>query len=279
MEQARLKKDYKPYICMSLFLLAFAITYAVNLILPAEKTILLPFDNSINARAWTWLEILISAVAAFYIFKTRKFTPLDLVVGVILGVIVKYAGWYGYTSGIATVICYYSGCQIFRKYKQQDKYFNMGVKKILKSLLLGSALAIPFAIVNSWGSLSTLNYSTADFGFTRILRSAAGALPPGISEEVIFHFFLLAFATEVFGGSIPKKRATLFLVYFMCVVPHVLVHLPSYFTQSPVSALISAVWLSLLFGTPMVWLIRNKNLQTSMAFHWFIDFLRLVVEV
>lgn len=253
----------------------FAAMFVLNFVLSLEKTIFIPFYN-LEAIAWAWCQLIICALASYYILKIRKFTYCDLIVGIILGIVVKYAGSYDYISAISTIICYYSACQIFRKYDQQNKYFYIGVKKLIKYLLLGALFAIPFSIINNLAIYFTNSNSFKSFSIYNISPSAFHALPAGISEEIIFHFFLLAFAVYVFKGNIPKNKATVFLVYFLCVVPHTLIHLPELFAIEPISALVSFLFMALLFGVPMVWLIRNKNLQTSIAFHWMVDFVRFL---
>ena len=171
-------------------------------------------------------------------------------------------------------MCYYSACQIFRKYKQENKYFDIDIKKILKSLLFGIVLAIPFAIINDVAMNLISGSGFKSFSFNNIVPAALHAVPPGAAEEIIFRFFLLAFATQVFKGNIPKDKITVFLVYFLCIVPHNLIHYPAVFVNSPIVGIAVALFTALLYGIPMTWLVRNKNLQTSVAFHWFIDFIR-----
>ena len=98
------------------------------------------------------------------------------------------------------------------------------------------------------------------------------ALSPGISEEVIWHFFLLSFIVDLFKGSIPKNKLAVSLTYILNVVPHCLIHLPNvilewrYFSSC----------LHQLCGFQMVWLVKNKNLQDSIGFHWLVDMIRLL---
>ena len=114
---------------------------------------------------------------------------------------------------------------------------------------------------------------------SNVLDGALKALAPGISEECIWHFFLLAFVSDLFRGNIPKDKLTQFLTYFICVVPHCLIHVPIILTQNFVFGIINILFISLLFGTPMVWLIKNKNLETAIGFHWAVDFIRFIFVV
>ncbi len=276
MEKLFSKKDYKPYLCIGAFLAAFAVMFALNFIMPIDKTIFVYHFKSLNARALHWSELSLCVLSSYYILKMKKFVFLDFIVGAVFGYIAYYAGFNEYISAITTALCYYSACQIFRKYKQENKYFNLDIKKLLKSLLIGTVLAIPFAIINVLASITMSGNNFKSFNFSNIIPAALHALPPGTSEEIIWHFFLLAFVTWVFKGKIPKNKPTAFLIYFLCAVPHTLLHLPETFVNNPMGAIIFFLFMCLLFGVPMTWLVKNKNLQTSMAFHWFIDFIRFI---
>ncbi len=256
--------------------MAFAVMFTVNFFVPIQQIVFIKFYN-IQVRSWTWCELIICTLAIYYILKLKRFTLLDLLVGIALGITVKYTG-YNYVSAVSTMVCYYSACQIFRKYKQESKYFEIDIKTFIKSLLLGVLFAIPFAVVNNL-AIYMVNHQSLSFEISNALRGAFSALSPGISEEIIFHFFLLAFATYVFKGDIPKDKATIFFVYFMCVVPHCLIHLPVIFTQDFSFGIMNLLFTSLLFGTPMVWFVKNKNLQMAIAFHWAIDFTRFIFVV
>ncbi len=208
-------------------------------------------------------------------FKNQKIQTFRFI-GIVLGCIGWYVGYNGYISSITVFVCYYSACQIFRKYKQESKYFAIDIKKFLKSLLLGIVLAVPFAIINVFVMNFLSGSSFKEFSFSNIIPAAMHAIPPGISEEVIFRFFVLAFVTHVFKGNIPKDKFTTFLVYSLCIVPHNLIHYPAVFANNLMVGMGISLFTVLLFGVPMTWLVRNKNLQMSVAFHWFIDFIRFI---
>lgn len=86
------------------------------------------------------------------------------------------------------------------------------------------------------------------FSVFSIFSEAKSALSPGISEKIIFHFFLLAFVVDMFKGDIPKKKFALSLTYLLTVVPHSLIHLPDVILSNPPMALFQLVFTSVLFG-------------------------------
>ena len=46
------------------------------------------------------------------------------------------------------------------------------------------------------------------------------------------------------------------------------------FISEPFFAIANLVYMCVVFGVPTVWLMKNKNIQSSMAAHWLFDFLR-----
>ncbi len=267
---------FKIITCLAVFLAMFIF----NLIFPIEKSLF--HFYSITNRAWCCCEFLVLGLAVFYIFKIRTMNFKDLAVSCLLGIIliVFFDKDAGYIQVVATIVCYYSACQIFRYYSKQDKYFDLDVKNNVKSFFKGCLYAIPFALINDLAIYLTYTNKQINnfkaFSVFSIFSEAKSALSPGISEEVIFHFFLLAFVVDVFKGDIPKKKFALYLTYLLTVVPHSLIHLPDVILSNPLMALFQLVFTSVLFGFPMVWLVKNKNLQTSIGFHWGVDFFRFL---
>lgn len=119
MEKTISQKNYNPYLCILGFLAAFITMFTLNFILPVKSIILINHFGDITARVTNWCYLLVCILASYYILKIGKFTLLDLIVGIILGCIGWYVGYNGYISSITVFVCYYSACQIFRKYKQE----------------------------------------------------------------------------------------------------------------------------------------------------------------
>ena len=103
--------------------------------------------------------------------------------------------------------------------------------------------------------------------------SAIFALKPAIAEEVIFHFFLLAYVNYLLRGKADTRFKNL-LIYILLIIPHEMLHYPDMFIKSPGLAVIMCILNGVLFGFPMVLLMKKKNLQMAIGMHWFIDFTR-----
>ncbi len=277
----KLYKRYHPYFIISICLIVFSVMFIFNYFLPLEKSLFHYYN--IDSRAWHWCEMLISGLAIFYIFKIKNFNLKDLLVSISLGLIVYFSqlnsNWYGILSSLATIISYYSACQIFRHYNQQNKFFDLKVNDTIKFFFLGALYAIPFALINNLAIYFANGHQAYNFSVFNVLPQAKNALAPGISEEIIWHFFLLAFVTNLFKGNIPKNKSAQVLTYVLTVLPHCLIHLPTMFIKQPLMAIFILIFTSVLFGFPMVYLVKNKNLQTSIGFHWAVDFIRFLFVI
>jgi membrane protease YdiL (CAAX protease family) len=76
------------------------------------------------------------------------------------------------------------------------------------------------------------------------------------------------------GSHSPRLALTAAVI--LAVVPHSLNHLPDLFLENATMGFAMLVATSLLFGLPMALLQIKKNLETAIAFHWLIDFMRFL---
>ena len=87
--------------------------------------------------------------------------------------------------------------------------------------------------------------------------SAIFALKPAIAEEVIFHFFLLAYVNYLLRGKADTRFKNL-LIYILLIIPHEMLHYPDMFIKSPGLAVIMCILNGVLSGFPMVLLMKKK---------------------
>jgi len=93
---------------------------------------------------------------------------------------------------------------------------------------------------------------------------------------VIFRFFVYALCVYAARGRLATKGMRL-SAFLLMVVPHVLLHLPEQFLINPLNGVISAIFMSLLFGLPMALLQLKRGLEAAIALHWFVDFIRFFI--
>lgn len=241
--------------------LALAFLWFINIVVPLSfGSNLISFANH-TERLWFLSMIIIAFMALVMIWKERYLCPTHLILAGILAILV----WNPFGS-VVTFLTYYGGTAIFQKTTNRIVLLR---GRIWSSLLIGMAIGLPLAGLNVFMALAS---NAMEIDMANPFWAAFAALRPGISEEVIFRYFIYALLVRRFNDCFTKKQAGLSLV--LLIVPHVLLHLPDLFMTDPVNAIVSAVFLSLLFGLPMALLQLRRDLLSAITLHYFIDFVR-----
>lgn len=253
---------------------AYAALFLFNYLPPVAWT--LNGWLSFTGRLWSVSHICIMGVAVFYLFKYRRLNRRDLAlsgVAVLLSILARALNrggldaWAVFES-LSMGLVFYAACRLYDVTGSHENTRACGIAEGFRNFALGAAIGIPFAALNV-----VFFALKSPMRIGRFFESAAGAVFPAIYEEIIYRFFLMAFGCKLLEGRASQRTFTVY-IYIMMVVPHSLNHLPDLFLQSPSMALFLFAATSLLFGLPMAWLMRKRNLQAAMGFHWFIDFLR-----
>ena len=124
----------------------------------------------------------------------------------------------------------------------------------MRSLGIGTLFALPLALVNN------LYFYLQDGGprFQNVLLSAFEALSPGIHEEAVYRYFVLAICLALLKDS-PHRRWVWTTAIALAVIPHSLLHLPDLFLQNPAMGVVMLVATPLLFGLPMALLQVKRS--------------------
>lgn len=253
--------------------LLYAALYGLNYWLPLER-------GNYTTRIWSWSQLALTTGAGIaVVLQRRHLKPSAVVLGLLLGMVSGLAYllhepyvWGGVQEGAGVWLCFMGGYVLCYDLEgPRVPAFQPPIAAIGRSLLFGIALALPLAIVNNL-------YFSATLGPAQLqepLVSAFTALSPGIHEEVIFRFFVLAVCLTLLR-DVASQRLAGSAAVVLAVVPHSLNHLPDLFVASPAMAVSLLVATSLLFGLPMALLQLKRNLESAIAFHWFIDFARFL---
>lgn len=264
-------KGFSGWVGVGLMALGFVGLYVVNYIVPLTNT-------NYTTRIWDWTELALAAMALIVIaFHWRAVHVRTIWIGAILGVI---SGWSyllddfslrgGVTEAVAVWVTFTAGTVLFQNVKESAvNAFGQTRFVMARNLGFGLLVAIPLAALNN---LFFFLQNGAP-RFQNIFVSAGEALSPGIHEEAVFRYFVLAVCFTMLQGSTHPRLAT-FAAIAMAVVPHSLLHLPELFLDNPVMAVAMLVATSLLFGLPMALLQIKRSFETAVVFHWFIDFVR-----
>jgi hypothetical protein len=241
----------------------------------------LPLGNSdYTSRLWNWSQAALTVGAVATLVALRRLPGVRLMgVGLALAVVSAAThalhdpslSW-SLQEGFAVWTCFVAGASLFQTQAQPTvSAFQPPLAGLGRSAAFGIALALPLAVVNNL--YFYLNAGTIQF--QNVLRSAFEALSPAIHEEIVFRFFVIAIVFRLLE-SMPSRRPAMVIAVVLAVIPHSLNHLPGLFLENPLMGLAMLAATSLLFGLPMAILQVRRNLETAMAFHWFIDFARFL---
>ncbi len=267
------RKASTGWIAVGAITLLYAAMYALNYWLP------LPYSNY-TTRIWDWSQSALTLAACIVILRYRhRLTLRSSLIGLALGVFSGLSHamsdpsfWWNVWQGFGTWVCLMAGVALFKEGAvPRISAFEPPLAQIGRSFLVGMVAAIPLAIINNL----YFYINSGTFRFENLFSSAFAAVSPGIHEEVIFRFFVLALCLSLLRDS-ALRRLTLIVAICLAVVPHSLNHLPDLFLVNPAMGFFMLTATSLLFGLPMALLQIRRNLETAITFHWCIDFVRFL---
>ncbi len=142
-----------------------------------------------------------------------------------------------------------------------------------KSFLWGCVLAVPPALLNAL-SMRQASPSEFDLMFDRWWK-AFYALQPGILEEVWARLLLTTLLYALLRPlNAQHPRRAVVGALLMAALIHGLAHFPTSLT-SPMEA----IYVTLMYGIPLALVYVKRDLETAMAYHFFIDFARFTAYV
>lgn len=263
-------QGFAGWLGLAAIVLGYAALYAINYLLPAD-------GRNYTTRIWDWSQTaLMVAAICVTLWHWRAVRLRPALLGLSLAALSGLSHWqhdpslaWSFYEGLAVWACFVAGVVLFEKQPVSVAAFAPPLANFGKSIGLGILFALPLAAFNNL--YFYLNAGSVQFqnGFA----SAFEALSPAIHEEIVFRFFVLALVFRLLPSSLSRRWAVT-LAVFLAVVPHSLNHLPDLFLANPVMGVVMLVATSLLFGLPMAALQIRRNLETAIAFHWFIDFAR-----
>jgi hypothetical protein len=256
--------------------LIYGVLYALNLVLPLESSPIFHYNNY-TTRIWSWSEFALAGTALFVLLRRRQVSVRSFLLGTGLSLLSGLSIYWrtqgaidAVQEGVVVWLTFLAAASLFEANGAwRIAAFQGGVKPVLRSLLFGLLAAVPLAILNNLFFYITKGSAP----FRDITRSAVLALSPGISEEIIFRYFIIALCAQWFPRG-AKPAWKLVAAVALAVVPHSLNHLPDLFLGNPSMAVFMLAATSLLFGLPMALLQVKKNLETAISFHGLIDFVR-----
>ena len=266
-------KTETGWISIGLLVTGFAALYFLNYLLPLNT-------YSYANRIWDWAEWACTAGALLVLgLRWRSIRPAAALTGACLGLISgasrglhdhSLAG--GLIEGAAVWLTFMAGTALFLDLRaNQVPAFRPPASNILRNLGFGLLIAVPLAVVNNLFFF----LQKGEPQFQNFLTSAGEALSPGIHEEAIYRYFVLALCFTLLQNS-SRRRLAWITAITLAVVPHSLLHLPDLFLENPLMGVGMLAGTSLFFGLPMALLQVKRSFESAVSFHWFIDFARFL---
>jgi hypothetical protein len=267
------EKRETGWIIVGLIALFYALLYALNLWLPLAY-------SDYTRRIWDWSQAALAVAAGIVLVVKWKAIELrNSLIGLALGLLSGLSNFVHHPDmleslleGVIVWLTFMGGTVLFKELQApRVAALQPPWRKIGLSLLFGIVVAIPLAVINNL----YFYINSGVVQFQNFFESAFAALSPGISEESVYRFFLLAVCLSLLRSS-QHRRLALTVSILLAVVPHSLNHLPDLFLTNATMGLFMLVVTSLLFGLPMAILQVYRNFESAVAFHWFIDFIRFL---
>jgi hypothetical protein len=232
------------------------------------------------------LSILALSVIVLVRYHT-DLSKLDVVlvttIGIIIGVTITFTSFYPLVPlsngilvsighGTSLAIIFAAGLIIARQGGPiQLSLARDDVKESGSGILIGLLIGVPFAIINA---LALSLMQGQPFVMQDYFLSGIGALQPGLVEEVVYRLALLNMIWALMRVYVPEKAVM--LAATLALLIHNYAHLTDLFVIQPLFAIMYGGIIGLLFGLPMTILAVKRNLESSIAFHWIVDFVRFL---
>lgn len=108
------------------------------------------------------------------------------------------------------MVSFYAACRLYELADVENTSIHIGIAESIRYFGFGAVISIPLAFLNVfYFSLSR------PIRVGNVLYSAVFALKPAIAEEVVFRFFLLAYACYLLQGKTEKRLSGIFIVYWL----------------------------------------------------------------
>lgn len=217
--------------------------------------------------------ILYTAVIFFSVCNIRlqELEKKEWITAIVLGISGSLVApnWAGILSGVCTMPAYlYCVCQN-RKYGRNTKITKEHTKEYLIDDLKIIFIGLVIYVVVLWFGLFVQGRLRQGIviGFP-VFRSAVGA---GVSEEIIFRWFLLTFLRQMNHGN----EIDDVLYYAMVLIPFALLHVIDIVVSQGLNAVVLGSLISVLLqGLPLAILVRKRDVFTAMCLHCIFDFIK-----
>ncbi len=221
-------------------------------------------------------------IGVFFIIKFYKEISLKIIIIIFIFTILVFMsaivksgfGFFSYMISISTFLCFLASILLLKKkIGVRISSYQMKSKQLVLSIIYGIIISIPFAMLN----IFFLNIST---GKTIELKdpfySLLAAIHPALYEEIVYRLLLINISIYILYQRVTKKEM-FFVILIIGTIPHAFLHVIGTISINPIFSLLQVITLILFFGIIRVVFLWYRDIEMSMGFHWFMDFLRFIV--
>ncbi|GGH11382.1 CPBP family glutamic-type intramembrane protease [Paenibacillus segetis] len=205
--------------------------------------------------------LLFGVVSVVYIIKNKNTTLRDIMIGCVLGIIAMPASVF---MGVSSILIYIGATSMMKGSSHRIILIKNATKRdVVISCITLVLVGVVLGGINVLLGLSS-NPINPSFQLSHIFE----AIKAGVTEEIMFRYFLFALCVVIAGDHKFTKLQNV-LCYLIMVLPHVFIH----FELSTIN-IGNIIVLSLLFGLPFAWLQRKRDLVSAMGSHSIVDIIR-----
>ncbi|MDQ0087594.1 hypothetical protein J2T12_000988 [Paenibacillus anaericanus] len=208
--------------------------------------------------------LLFGIISVVYIIKNKNTKLMDVIIGCVLGMIAMPASMF---MGVSSIIIYIGATSMMKGSSHRIILIKNSTKKDV--VISCVTLVLVGVVLGAINVLLAVGSTAINPSFQ--LSFIMEALKAGVTEEIIFRFFLFALCV-VIAGDHKFTRLQNVLCYLIMVLPHVFIH----FELSTFN-IVNVIVLALLFGFPFAWLQRKRDLVSAMGSHAIVDIIRFCV--
>lgn len=188
-----------------------------------------------------------------------------------LGSMVTTTGWVGLLSGISTffacLYCFYINAAYEKEIeKNRDKSKNY-ILDDFRIVFVG----LVFYIIILYFTL--LSYRTVDNNASIGVTNLFTSIGAGVSEEIIFRWFLLSFMVQINGG----EEVSDLLYYSMVLIPFSLLHVIDMLVLQGITMEFFSYVIRVFFvAFPFAILVKKRDVFVAIILHFMVDFIKII---
>lgn len=224
-------------------------------------------DAHNGAYQFHFFNILLSFIimASIPFLKFQDYTKKDWIIAGLLGILSMGIPWPVHTTSIINGACvfitYLASKTLYGEYDTRMELFNatnvLEFLEDLKWMLIVSVPYVAFIVITN----------ATPIRFNLQLHMIIRALGAGVSEEIIFRFFLFSVIVRVSKGVVESK----FLAILILVLPHAIFHYVEIGVYHGLLLVFTSGINLLYIAIPITLLALKRNVFTAIGAHLLIN--------